>query len=395
MKKILLTIILFLTLQTYCFAQTGVTFLYINGSNNNDLKMKNWYENGVRSLHPCMKKAFETNSLANQYFLQDGNYFIEQEPKIFFWGDRSHNDLSFVEKDLAVSKGFSPWLAYVVRSTITHFLHDAIWIQKYHNMLPVLEDLHNSVVTESKNGNKVVLFGYSAGSFVTYEYLLTRLSYINVVDFFNNVNVSQAERDFVAQHPMKDTCMSALGQDLAVFSAAGHIVPNDDETTFKKDYVNLNNLTDKYCVPNNAVRGIVNFASPLVLFYSDLSDPSFQLTYYNRLLVKYIFEHDMFWLTVNYKEDPLGFPVGSNLSVSEIENLTNMNISPYKGFIYDQSDTNGHTIVFAAHTSYWKTRNNFAKAVARAYVNGYRHHYDDSYKMNCHKKRFSKLNILP
>lgn len=369
--------------------------MYINGSNNNDQKMKNWYETGVKKLHPCMKNAFSNNHLTQKYFLRNGTYYIEDKPVIFFWGDKSHQDLEFVEKDLALSKGFSPLFAYEIRAMLTHFLHDAIWVQKFHNMSPVLEDLHSYVTNEANKGNKVVLFGYSAGSFVTYEYLLTRLTYINVVDFFNNVDVPQDEREFVAKNPMKNTCMSALGRELAVFSAAGHIVPNDDVASFKKDYMHLDSLTDKYCTPPGSVKGIVNFASPLVLFYSDLSDPNYQLTYYNRLLFKYLIENDMFWLTVNYREDPLGFPGGRNLSIEQIEDLTSMSIEPHLGFLYDQSDTRGKTMVFAAHTSYWKTRKTFSKAVARAYINGYQHEYDDNFKAKSIKKYEKKLKFIP
>lgn len=396
MKKIFIAVIVILLLQTKCLAQTGITFLYINGSNNNDIKMKNWYETGVKKLHPCLKKNFEENEFTKQNFLKNGENFIEKDPLIFFWGYKSHEDLSFVEKNLAISKSFSTWLAYQIRYYLTCFLHDAIWVQKYHNMLPILDELHQMVKAEAKKGNKIVLYGYSAGSFITYEYLLTRTPYINVTDFFNKVNITKSEKDFVIKHPVKNTCMAALGQELAVFSAAGHIVPNDqNEDVFREDYLRLNKLTDEYCIPNNSVKGIVNFASPLVLFYSDLSDPNYQITYYNRLLFKYIIENDMFWLTVNYRADPLGFPGGKNLTVEEMEDATNIDIEPHSGFIYDQSDTWGRNSALATHTSYWATRNIFSKAVVRAYVDGYKHQYDDNFKQKKVNKYIIKLNILP
>lgn len=395
MKKIFLVLFLVLIFQLNCFAQTGITFLYINGSNNNDEKMKHWYETGVKRLHPYMKNEFDNNLFTQKYFLKNGAYVINKEPEIFFWGYKSHDDLSFVEKNLAISKSFSTWLAYQIRYALTCYLHDAIWVQKYHNMIPVLDDLHQDVVVEAQKGNKVVLFGYSAGSFITYEYLLTRLPYIDVKDFFNNVNVSQSKRDFVAQHPMKNTCMAALGRELSVFSAAGHIVPNADEASFKNDYMHLDYLTNKHCVPDNTVKGIVNFASPLVLFYSDLSDPNYQITYYNRLLFKYIIENDMFWLTVNYRADPLGFPGGRNLTIEEMESATGIDIEPHQGFIYDQSDTWGRNSALATHTSYWATRKIFSKAVVRAYVNGYKHEYDDNFTAKKVNKYQKKFNILP
>lgn len=376
MKKILLVLLLIIIMQKNCFAQDEISFVYINGSNTNDKKMTKWYETGVKKLHPCMKKAFDEDPYTKNYFLSNNKYHIQKEPIIFFWGDRSHKDLSFVEKDLAASKGFSPWVAYQVRASIMHYLHDAIWVQKYHNMLPVLEDLHKVIKEQSHKGNKVVLYGYSAGSFVTYEYLLTRLPYINVAEFFNSVGVSEEQKNFIKSHPMNNTCMAALGKDLAVFSATGQIVPNDSsKAVFETDYLNLNEVTNNVCAPKATVKGIINFASPLVLFYSDLSDPNFKLTYYNKLLIEYLIENDMFWLTVNYREDPLGFPCGRNLKIEEIEDITNLDIDPHNGFMYDQSDTGGKTFVFAAHTSYWATKKNFSKAVVRAYKNGHKLQY--------------------
>lgn len=396
MKKIILALFVLIVVQLNCFAQTGVTFLYLNGSNNNDLKMKNWYETGVRRLHPYMKNAFEDNIYSQKYFLKNGQYYISKEPAIFYWGDRSHDDLSFVEKNLAISKSFSTWCAYQIRYYLTCFLHDAIWVQKYHNMVPILGDLHKMIKAEAKKGNKVVLYGYSAGSFITYEYLQTRLPYINVSDFFNKVGISEDQRDFVLKHPMKNTCMAAIGDSkLAIFSATGHIVPNVDPDLFKKSYMGLNESTDNVCVPDNAVKGIVNFASPLVLFYSDLSDPNFELTYYNRLLFKYIIENDMFWITVNYRSDPLGFPGGKNLTIEEMESAANIDIEPHAGFIYDQSDTWGRNSALATHTSYWATRRIFSKAVVRAFVNGYRYQYDDNFKAKTVKNYQRKFNITP
>lgn len=394
MKKFIWILLLFLTMQNICSAQEGISFIYINGSNNNDTRMKNWYENGVRSLHPTLKKEFEKSSFATQYFLKNGKYTIDKEPKIFFWGDRSHQDISFLDNNIAILKGISPWAAYQVRWLTAHFLHDAIWVQKYHNMKPILDNLHELVKSEVKSGNKVVLFGYSAGTFITYEYLSTRLTYINVLDFFNKTKISQDEKDFVKQHPMKDTCMEALGNSsLALLTASGHIVPNNNPELFKKNYMHLDENTENVCAPEGSVKGIVNFASPLVLFYSDLTDPNFELTYYNQLLYKYIIEKDLFWLTVNFREDPLGFPTTRNLTIEELEKSAQIQIEPHAGFIYDWSRTPSGRTFMGAHTAYWSARKTFAKAVVSAYDNGYRHQYDKEFQKRALKYYAKKFPI--
>ena len=177
MKKILLLLLGLILLQSSVFAQSEISFVYINGSNNNDEKMKNWFEKAVSKLHPVMKKSFENNSDASQFFLKNGKYTINPNAEMFFWGDKSRDDLGFVEEQLDLSKAFSPTVAYGVRSLIAGFLHDAIWVQKSHHMLPILDDLHANVVQQYKDGKSVVLFGYSAGSFITYEYLFNKLPY--------------------------------------------------------------------------------------------------------------------------------------------------------------------------------------------------------------------------
>lgn len=396
MKKLFLLIFVLFFSCGFCFASEGISFVYINGSNNNDKKMEDWYVNGVNKLHPAMKKEFEKNVMTRKYFLKDGKYSINKKPNIFFWGYKSHDDLNFVEQNLAITKSFSTWLAYQIRSAMTRFLHDAIWVQKYHNMAPILADLHQSVKDEVKSGNRVVLLGYSAGSFITYEYLQSRLTFIDPAHFFKKVGIAAEEMDFVVQHPMKKTCMAAIGNSkLAAFTASGQFVLNPNPEMFKENYLLLDKSTEELCIPEGSVMGIINFASPLVLFYSDISDPNFDLTYYNGLLYKYIIENGMFWLTVNYRADPLGFPGGRNLTIGEMAKITNLEIKPGSGFIHDQSDSWGRNSAFATHTSYWHTCYIFSRAVVKAYINGYNHQYDDNLKLKTINKYHKKYNIFP
>ena len=104
MKKILGIILGLIILQNVCFAQTNVSFVYINGSNNNDAKMRNWYINGVGKLHPVMKKKFEKNKEIKKVFSDKPQYKINDNPVIFFWGDKSKKDLEFVQEQLDITK---------------------------------------------------------------------------------------------------------------------------------------------------------------------------------------------------------------------------------------------------------------------------------------------------
>lgn len=235
LKKVLVALFALAALQSTCFAQTGVSFVYINGSNNNDAKMRNWFINGVTKMHPVMKKQFEKNKQMKILFLKKDQYIINSEPVIFFWGDKSQRDLSFVHQQLDVSKALSPTIAYKVREVLASFLHDAIWVQKKHNMLPILDELNAVVKTENEKGNQVVLYGYSAGSFITYEYLFNKLPYLSLEKLFNTIDVSDDLRQFVKDNPRKNTCISALAQGkIGIVSADGHLVFDRTEERLKR-----------------------------------------------------------------------------------------------------------------------------------------------------------------
>lgn len=384
------TILLFFTLQSNVFAQTGISFIYINGSNIKDSKINKWYSNAVKKFHPCLKSTFENDPFVQKYLLKCSQYFIEEKPVTFYWGDKNHNGKT--SENPGLSNGVTTYFAYKIRRLFGNIMHDVIWSEKHCNMRSVLDKLQNVIKCEAQKGNKIVLLGYSSGNFITYEYLMTRTPYINVADFFNSVNISCQQRDFASQHPMNDTCMAALEQGLGVFSADGHIILNTDIDSFKKNYMNLDNETDAVCMPRNTMLGVVNLANPLVLFYSDLSASNFPLTYYNRLLYKYIIENDMFWLSVNYREDPFSFPCGKNLTVEEVENATGLDINPGCGFIYDQSRAKGG-IRAIMHLSYLSQRKNLSKIIVKTYVEGYKHQNFTPYRQNynCGKK----FNLIP
>lgn len=392
MKKLFGIIFSLLVLQSVCFAQSNVSFVYINGSNNNDAKMRNWYVNGVEKLHPVMKKKFEKNKEIKKAFLNKTKYQINEKPVIFFWGDKSKRDLEFVQEQLDITKAFSPTIAYKVRSMLTAYLHDAIWVQKSHNMLPILDDLNETVKQEAEKGNKVVLYGYSAGTFITYEYMFNKLPYINPENLFNTINVSEEVRTFVKTHPVENTCISALSKaNIGMVSDSGHLVlKNFDDNSIEQNYLNLQEATKTACAPKDTFKGVVNFASPLVLFYSDLADSDYELTYYNRLMLKYIIENGLFFITVNYREDPLGFPSSKNLTIAEMEKLADIKIENPTGFVYDNSSVWSKRSVLFAHTSYWSAKRTFANAVVKAFSNGYRLQYDEKFQqkvLNNNKKK--------
>lgn len=395
MKKFLLILTALLFLD-FAYASDNVSFIYINGSNNNDEKMQSWYENGVRKLHPILRKKFLTNTAIKKYYCAKNGFNVKEEPVIFFWGDKSKTDLNYVKGQLDISKAVSSSGAYIVRNLIAQYLHDAIWVQKAHNMIPILDELNSSVKKEANDGNDVILYGYSAGTFVTYEYLFNKLRYINFEKLFATLKMDDSFLEFIRQNPRKDTCISALSYDyggIGSLSASGQILLNSDLGKLKQNYLQMDEKTELACAPDKRLRGVVNFASPLVLFYSDMADPDYELNYYNKLMTKYIYENGIFLITVNFREDPLGFPTSRNLTVQEIEKRMNIGINNPTGVIYDDSGIWSKRLFVLAHTSYWNAGGTFSKAVVKSFINGYKFHYDPEYQSKVLKKKYVKENL--
>ena len=391
MKKILIALFLIIFVQNASFATTNVSFMYINGSNNNNEKMHKWFVNGINKFHPVLKKRMEKDKYVSKYFLKDNDLVIEEKPSIFFWGYKSQTDLMFMKEKASMLRSVSPLIAYAVRNTIAEMLHDAIWVQKSHNMISIIQDLDKQVKQQAQEGKKVVLFGYSAGSFITMEYLFNKMPYLNIEEYLIDKGIDDDLLKFVRKNPRKNACLlSIVGSDVLDYSALGTTFINKNKEEFKRGYLKIDEFTDKYCAPEGSIIGVINYASPIPLFYSDMADKNLESSKLTHLMYKYLIERDFFFLTVNYADDPLGFPNGVNYTNEEIQKMTNLKFSNEEGFFYDYSRALSWRTFAGAHTSYWKTRKRFSKAITKGYQEGYRFQFDEKYQQKMVKKSHKK-----
>lgn len=266
MKKIFVLLMILFGFSGYNLAYAteepqGISFIYINGSNNlaynNRLKFKTAFLEDVKKLHPEIKQRFEQDELINEIFLQNGRYKINPEPITFYWGDRSLKVVETLDRDLKTSSKYSPKIAHQARSIFAHCLHDAVWVQKPYNMTNVLNDLHKIINTEVAKGNKVVLLGYSAGSFVTYQYYMKKSNSIMPAQIFST-NEKVEIVDFINKTPVQSTCFDALiDADLLKYNyETGKYSMNNDVELFKRNYVKLDSYTEKACFSRrNSERG--------------------------------------------------------------------------------------------------------------------------------------------
>ena len=377
MRKFLLFILLFASLTNTCYAQGKINFIYINGSNTNDEKQKNWFFSGVEKFHPIFVKKILGDDFMSKNLAQEGKYTISNEPNYLFWGDLTKYEIERLNKDINILKRTSPRLAQFTRRFISMCFHDAIWISKFPNMMPVLDMLQEQILEADKNGDKVVLMGYSAGTFVTYQYFLTKLPVIEIKKIVEQLNVTGKQDEFDKSTKCKNTCLDALFRaDILTYNLTGGLVANPNDNLLKQGLTNIDNYTDKYCAPKDSIKGVVNYASPIALFYSDLADPKYKTEQISTLAYKYLIENNIFFLNVNYADDPLGIPVSKNLTFEETKNITNLPIAKGGGFYYDKSDIASPRPFFLAHTSYWATAKKFSDTIIKAYNEGYSYFYN-------------------
>lgn len=392
MKKIVLLFFVFAAVTLCAFSaeevlpqdlnaqqKKKITFIYINGSNDysskNRLEFREAFEKDVNKMHPYMLKKFNADELVRTHLLKNGELEINEEPVIFYWGDKSFAQIEHLDDKMSISTVFSPRVSKMVRSVFAHCLHDAVWVQKYPNMSVIIDELHRKVKFETDKGNQVILLGYSAGSFITYEYFLNKFISLDPAIMVSGKEYDEMKK-LIGGDKIHPTCLDALLESgVVTLDMGGHYRASLDIDKVRQNYPVLNERTQTTCFPDGSVRGVINFASPLALFYSEVSDDKSDLNFLSKLMYKHILETDVFWLTVNYAEDPLGFPASKNKSLKELNKIASVTIKPNGGFVYDLSDVRSYKSFITAHLAYWKTQNRFTKAVIEAYNKGYQNMY--------------------
>jgi len=372
MKKILLALFALFVFCCTAQAKTPVNFVYIHGSDQGTVEE---FDVWIHRMHPDMQKNLSDNKLFTEKELKDA--YIKDEPQMIYWADKTQKGRAAVTHGLSISSKESTALSNLVRSIIAYMLHDVIWLQKYSNLKPILDDVNKVVIENSKKGEKTVLVGYSAGTLITYQYFLNKSRYLNPVTFLRKhqkeLKISDEGINYVKTYANGTTCIDAfIDSGIAFMNADGGLMLNPDAKQRKNNVQKLNKQTELSCAPENYVLGVVNFGSPLVVFYSDITENESQISYFTRKLGQDIIEKGQFYLTVNYKKDPIAVPM-DNVNFEKAKQM-NPDTNKGEGFVY-QTLINGGRNVAAAHLRYWDDTNNYTKAVAKSYEQGYKLFY--------------------
>lgn len=355
--------------------ENQINFIYLHGSNCNTQKDFDKFKKQISKLHRHIIKNFNQNETVNKYLLEEKTLSIDEEPNVFLWGDRSKIEINMLSDLLDVSKLFSPKLAQLARSIFAHCMHDAIWVQNYYNMAPILEDLHKIVLEQQSKGNKVVLFGYSAGTFITLKYIMAYSPLITPKTFLKNhvVNLDEEDYKIIDSINIDNTCLNALltMDSLYLKENEKDVKARVDKEIFIDEYSKLNEKTKTACYNNEQFKGVINFGSPIFLFSSSLTNPQTELGQFSRLILSKYVSNGHFWLSLNFKEDPLGFSDDTEYYSSIIQNYLKTDFENKKGFIYDNSTMTANRLFITAHYAYLTRYKLFAKNIAKAFSNAY------------------------
>ena len=149
--------------------------------------------------------------------------------------------------------------------------------------------------------------------------------------------------------------------------------------------------TVEHCLPEGKLKGVITFGSPISVFFSSIYKRESLDSSLTKKVVEYFRIHDLFWLHINHRCDPLG------ASLIEIGNL--FKGIDGKGFVVnnDLKSTPGQlgtlfrpTIdihdwswnlkksflksarkVYDTHGWYWNKPKDFSKLIQQTYESGY------------------------
>ncbi len=351
-----------------------VDIIYVNGAYD-DIES---FEKSVRNVHGDMVNYLGSDPLFYKKVLENGDKKIGEKEVIYFWGDQSRENLNTVDKALEYAQKFSSYFAQFGRSTLAHLLHDAIWVNKPANSKKLLANLNKIVKSEHEKGRQVILYGYSAGSLVTFDYISKRLP---LFDFKHLPEAAEKNNpdltSLIVQNNIKPTCLEAMTRSEVLFyTDDDKMILNPNRDILKNNFSKLNNYTEVFCAPEGAIKGVVLFGTPLVTFESGATQQGSLINSLSQYLMKYIIEKDIFWLSVNYAQDFIGLPMAQKFDVSMLDSTPVLSATkPNGGFIYDNSNIKYCVNTLKGHSAYWLNGKKFAQSIVKTYNDGYEYFY--------------------
>jgi len=365
--------------NTIVFAgETPINVIYIHGANQDRTGGAKGFEESASKMHKDLIKNFNKSQFIKDSLLKDA--YINEKAQTLYWADRLKVNKDYIEDSLAKAKKTSTAVHQYARILIGEQVHDAVWLQKNKNMVPIIRELHKKVMANYAKGEKTILVGFSAGSFVTVDYMLVKSRILNIPEMLTHSKgkwgITDKDVELAKKYVQNNACMaSAINSKFLYVDDFENIYLNSDSAQRENAIKNIDKESNLSCAPDDAILGVINFGSPYVVFYSEVSDENSLQHYVARKTIRKIVENNKFYLTVNYSQDPIAMPLPDYTFEQLTQGKYLNDIKNGNGFMYD-TIVRGGSYSLNPHFNYWNTTNKYTKAVAKSYEKGYRYFYN-------------------
>lgn len=368
-----------------CIATSCIDFIYIHGAAHHSEEVDLRFRKQINLLHHWMQASLNSTPEFVSGVLNDGHYRINPAPKIDFWGNERllMQDLDSVNWMLTNEMRSSPRFLVGQRERLAVDIHDLFWVGHSHRQPSLLAPLHKQVKASAALGRPVVLLGHSAGSMIAANYALYRVPFVELNELAQLPQVSQTLRELTSGRDQA-TCLAALfAADLIELGPDGKMIATLEGTTavdhvrldeFRRQFWSLQigalpKYTAAECAKPGDIKGIVGFGTMAGVLLSKARDAEGMLL---ALLLRYLYSHDMFWLTVNHADDPVSFSTYNEEQIPErIENVLKMSVTLSGGFFVSAKPTYRGATFLSAHSWYLTSPSEFAKLLATTFADGY------------------------
>jgi len=229
-------------------------------------------------------------------------------------------------------------------------------------------------------GREVVLFGHSAGAMAIQTYALYQVPFVDLQELIS-MGPSQKFKDILGKIELQTCLRAMLESGVLEISNEGRLAVQLTTVTmrdqgaleaFREQLVrekleSLPEFTQNFCLPPNALRGLVTYGNPALVLDMKLSGDRGQTLFY---FMRYLLQNGLFWLNINHVRDPMGYAIYDGDDLPDIlERNLGLPVVPNGGFFVSGA-ANGGATVLSAHSWYWLKPHQFSKVLVETFAKG-------------------------
>jgi hypothetical protein len=370
-----------------CSRVECIDFIYLHGSRpvtaGGEAQAEQDFYQQIDTMHEWIQAELYNEPTVQKYLLDDGERKINPKAGRFYWGHISGDDYSVVQRMTDWSQlehGIPGPVARMMQRVFVTGIHDTFWVSGFENARRVHFKLHGKIMKSVAEGREVVLFGHSAGAMAIQTYALYQVPFVNLQELVS-IGASRIFKDIVGKSELRTCLRAMLESGVLEISNEGRLVGRlSTETMRDQDALDgfrqqlaqeklesLPEFTQNFCLPPNALRGLVTYGNPALVLDMKLSGDRGQALFY---FVRYLLQNQLFWLNINHIRDPMGYAIYDGDELPEIlERSLGLPVVPNGGFFISGSANSGASVL-SAHSWYWLKPHQFSKVLAETFSKG-------------------------